>query len=274
MFAALLMDIEKSRDYAIADRTEVQQRIRDSILILNDIFTVELEHNVIFSGGDEIQGLFRTAQSAYLYQRFLRILLFPVLLRSGIGYGDWTVRMHEGGSTEQDGPAYHRARHALHAIEKMPEYKIIYNSESKQDIFVNQMLHGAELLGQHCTAYQKQLILLCEFLYPIDAGQILNSFKISELFNLWNVWQDEKMNNPFDEGKKSSSVDAFAVVSELCITTGQIRGISRELSKILGVSRQSIEKAIKTGYIIELRNETIAILQYVREIAFAHNNGR
>lgn len=39
------------------------------------------------------------------------------------------------------------------------------------------------------------------------------------------------------------------------------RGLSTQFSKLLGVSRQSVEKAIKTGNIYDLRNLTIAILK-------------
>ena len=45
------------------------------------------------------------------------------------------------------------------------------------------------------------------------------------------------------------------------ITKGKKRGLSTEISKLLGVSRQSVEKAIKTGNIYELRNLTIAVLK-------------
>ena len=266
MFAALLMDIKNSREYAVEFRTEVQQMIRENITILNQIFASELERDVIFSGGDEIQGLFRTAQSAYLYQRLLRMLLFPVSLCSGIGYGGWTVRISGGVSTEQDGPAYHRARYALNTISKLQECKVLYNSESKEDIFINQMIHGTELLGLQCTFYQRQLTLFCELLYPIDAGQIMDCSSFPELFKIWNDRQVDKIDNLWEENAHDNCVDAFSAEAELCITAGQIRGISIELSKRLGISRQSVEKAIKAGYIIEMRNETIGILKYFKEL--------
>ena len=50
------------------------------------------------------------------------------------------------------------------------------------------------------------------------------------------------------------------------ITEGKKRGLSTQISKLLGVSRQSIEKAVKTGNIYELRNITIAILKAMESI--------
>jgi len=45
------------------------------------------------------------------------------------------------------------------------------------------------------------------------------------------------------------------------VTEGKKRGLSTQISKLLGISRQSAEKAIKTGNIYDLRNLTIAILK-------------
>ena len=50
------------------------------------------------------------------------------------------------------------------------------------------------------------------------------------------------------------------------ITEGKKRGLSTQISKLLGVSRQSIEKAVKTGNIYELRNLTISILKAMESI--------
>ena len=50
------------------------------------------------------------------------------------------------------------------------------------------------------------------------------------------------------------------------ITEGKKRGLSTQISRLLGVSRQSVEKAIKTGNIYELRNLTIAILKAMDSI--------
>jgi len=50
------------------------------------------------------------------------------------------------------------------------------------------------------------------------------------------------------------------------ITEGKKRGLSTQISKLLGVSRQSTEKAIKTGNIYDLRNLTIATLKAMDSI--------
>ena len=50
------------------------------------------------------------------------------------------------------------------------------------------------------------------------------------------------------------------------MTEGKKRGLSTQISKLLGVSRQSVEKAIKTGNIYELRNLTITVLKAMEGI--------
>lgn len=64
-----MVDLKNSRLYDIQDRNNIQNSILSSINILNKIFKNSIEKEVKFSAGDEIQGLFISPQSAYLYYR-------------------------------------------------------------------------------------------------------------------------------------------------------------------------------------------------------------
>ena len=57
-YVALIMDIEKSRAYVTEDRIELQKYMSYCIDMLNELFIENIEHDVIFSAGDELQGLF------------------------------------------------------------------------------------------------------------------------------------------------------------------------------------------------------------------------
>lgn len=71
---------------------------------------------MISSAGDEFQGLFLDLQSAFLYIRKLQILIYPVRIRCGIGYGEITYDVEEWSSSAFDGEAYYLAREAIISV--------------------------------------------------------------------------------------------------------------------------------------------------------------
>lgn len=60
---------------------------------LNGLFREDIQFEVTFSAGDELQGLFDNVVTALLYFRLFEILIAPVKIRAGVGVGDWTVKM-------------------------------------------------------------------------------------------------------------------------------------------------------------------------------------
>ena len=108
-----MVDLKNSRSYDIQDRNNIQNSILSSINILNKIFKNSIEKEVEFSAGDEIQGLFISPQSAYLYYRLFSMLIFPIQIHTGIGFGTWDIRVENESSTAQDGTVYHNARKAI-----------------------------------------------------------------------------------------------------------------------------------------------------------------
>jgi hypothetical protein len=62
---------------------------------------------------------------------------------------------------------------------------------------------------------------------------------------------------------ESDPIDAENDDSNFYVSSGKIRGMSTKLSEILNISRQSVEKTIKTANIYEVRNLAIAALKYM-----------
>ena len=105
-------------------------------------------------------------------------------------------------------------------------------------------------------------MLLAEILYPIASEDIVDYKNLKEL--LKSIQFEKKENLTLD-------IDYLVISTQLekesfYITEGKKRGLSTQISKLLGVSRQSVEKAIKSGNIYELRNITIAILKAIDNI--------
>ena len=252
-----MVDLKNSRLYDIQDRNNIQNSILSSINILNKIFKNSIEKEVEFSAGDEIQGLFISPQSAYLYYRLFSMLIFPIQTHTGIGFGTWDIRIDNASSTAQDGTVYHYARKAIDEAKKSLEYSVLFYSKSKNDIIVNSLINASTLLSSKQSEYQNKLMLLTEILYPIASGDMIEYEKLKELLKFIQFEKKENLILDIDYPIISTQSEK----ESFYITKGKKRGLSTQISKLLGVSRQSIEKAVKTGNIYELRNLTIAVLK-------------
>ena len=243
-----MIDLKNSRSYSIQDRNNIQNSILNSINILNKIFKNSIEKEVEFSAGDEIQGLFVSPQSAYLYYRLFSTIIFPIEIHSGIGFGTWDIKVDGASSTAQDGTVYHYARKAIDEAKKSLEYSVLFYSKNKNDIIVNSLINSNNLLA--------------EILYPIISGDMIEYKELKELLKFIQFERKENLIIDIDYPVISTQIEK----ESFYITEGKKRGLSTQISKLLGVSRQSVEKAIKTGNIYELRNLTITVLKAMEGI--------
>ena len=244
-YSVLMIDLKNSRSYDIQDRKNIQNFIIDRVEILNRIFKNSIEKKVEFSAGDEIQGLFISPKSAYLYSRLFSMLTFPVQTHSGIGYGTWDIVVENGGTTAQDGIVYHNARKAIDEAKNSLEYSVLFYSKNKNDIIINSLINGATLLSSKQSEYQNKLMLLAEILYPIVSSDMIEYEKLKEILKFVQFEKKENLIIDIDYPVISTQLEK----EKFYITEGKKRGLSTQISKILGVSRQSIEKAIKSGNI-------------------------
>lgn len=276
-YTALIIDLMKSRSYSIEDRNSIQNYIITIIQNLNEVFSNTLVREVEFSAGDEVQGLFNSPESSYLYFRMFNMLISPVEIRAGIGVGEWNVKIENASSTAQDGPVYHNARYAIENVKDAPGYSVLLYSGNVFDLFLNAVINTSFALTNNQSEYQNELMLLSELLYPIDFHQVIDYDKIGMIFKL--ITSKNKLNYsyykksksvkkyPFDEieykNLKPFPINAVHDDSTFYVTSGKKRGMSTKLSEILNISRQSIEKTLKMAYIYEARNSTIAALKFM-----------
>ncbi|MDO5558621.1 MAG: SatD family protein [Oscillospiraceae bacterium] len=278
-YSALIIDIKRSRSYTVEDRNSIQNFIITAIKNLNEVFSDSLAREVIFSAGDEIQGLFNTPESAYLYFRLFYMLVLPVRIRAGIGIGEWNVKVDNAGTTAQDGPAYHNARSAIENAEKTIGYSVLLYSGKGSDIFVNELINTPFALTGNHSEYQNELMLLSELIYPLDYRHTIDISKI----NLISDLVEQKNRLAYYKYKKNKSVttypfDRIEFLSSESVRTdcaghnsgfyaagGKIRGMTTRLSGIMNISRQSIEKTFRTGNIYEARNSAIVALKFMNK---------
>lgn len=279
-YTALMMDIRNSRAYPVEDRNDIQFYITKVIHNLNILFQDEIACAVDFSAGDEIQGLFNSPEASYMYLRLFNMFIFPVETKAGMGTGAWTIRTSEAGTTAQDGPAYHNARRAIDEAKNSFEYSTLIFSGNTMDPIVNSAINMYSVLAGRLNEYQNELMLFAELLFPISIRGIVKpgmTGLLSDLIFYRNeipYYRRQQVKNsnsahsyPFEEidgfrdWERCIPIDAGYDSNGFFITAGKTRGLSTRISSILGKTRQSIDKSLKSACIYEMRNATITALR-------------
>lgn len=274
LYSSLIIDIVKSKSYSIENRNQIQQLLSNTIDVLNQLFCDQMIRPVDFSAGDEIQGLFASPGSAYMYYRLVSLILHPVKIRAGIGTGSWDIQLADKGTTGQDGTVYHYARHAIKNTDAGEGYPVLMFTNTYSDRIINAVIGSASAIAATQSTYQNHLMLLLEFMFPVmaDLEQYLPHSLPSFVADL--LRRKSEFNHIFERIDKELPLDRANYLlnytshfndahkeDTFFITSGRQRGASIILADILGISRQSIDKTIKASNIFTARNMAIAAIQ-------------
>lgn len=283
-YAALIMDLRNSRSYSDSDRYLIQNHMIQAINFLNKAFYKNILRAVDFSAGDEIQGLFSTAESAYLFYRLFSIYLYPIKIRAGIGVGTWNLQISNRGTTSQDGQAYHYARHAINSTDDTEGYPALLYSNTQKDVVLNTMIGGASTISENLSVNQNQLFLATEILFPVylDSEIEWPLDLIEELLTEKSRFDHKVFQSnrdlPFDhidltldklEPERTHPKENFykqLKQGAFFITSGKQRGIQSELANILAIKRQTVARSLDSGNIYIARNMALAALYDMKNI--------
>ncbi len=279
-YASLIMDIEKSRRYSVEDRTELQKFISYSVDRLNELFKENIEYDVTFSAGDELQGLFNDVTAAVMYFRLFEMLVKPVKLRAGIGVGEWTIRIENGLSTQQDGPAYHRARYAIDEVRKKSFQNIRIISDW-DDVMANHLVNASGVLKDQQIYMQNATSVILELLCPfvkedmnIDRYNIVR--ELLEIKFEYKIGQTFRVSPRRDVAEKSVSLqfplnsfwEPIYINGDIVEAEEQImiKNVSSVISEILGCSRQNVDSILRRGNANKIRELDYMALQYIERV--------
>jgi len=228
----------------------------------------------MFSAGDEMQGLFYSAQEAYRYFAFFSRLAYPVQLRCGIGLGELDVYSADWMTTELDGPAYHRAREAIARCHEGQEQSIIFNSASPGDRFVNGFLGSYLLLIQALKPKTTILYIYAEFLDSHLVHQWKDLVTLMASFEAHLIQQQRICKHTIPSYKPIFSLS----LEELCFeepdsTEGDMlirqswkRGLNGRIAQALGIRRQYVDAVVRTNNFAQLRNFEALIVEKLQEV--------
>lgn len=271
-YVTLIIDIEKSKTYKIRDRNYIQRYMMLCVEQLNILFRDDIEFEVTFSAGDELQGMFLNVTSAVLYFRLLEIIMKPVQIRAGIGVGEWTVKIQEGMSTQQDGPAYHRARQAIEEAHKMQLHNVRIYSD-RDDILANHLINASNSLKKLQISKQNIVLVILELLYPFITPQMSIDNNIIKILILEKLNYNKMRANRTEMRETSYNISKIPKATPIIIDGINIEAeeaivkkyTSTVISEILGSTRQNADSIIKRGNSNKIRSLDFMALQYVEK---------
>lgn len=292
-YTALIVDIKNSKKYEGSIREELQRHIYGSLEYLNSLFVQGIEKPVVFSGGDEVQGLFRDSVTAFLYYRFLNMLLNPITIRGGIGVGDWRVKLEKAESTAQDGPVYHCAREAISQAKSSRYYDLFFSSRRSSDESVTVLMDYPLGVGKMRTTKQNEFALIVEMLLPLvrtgnpnrESQGTIQGNQVDMLESLCRFRRAtyQKNNKPslyekVVEGGAAErfrwSFDAAAALDEwvssdrgLVSKQVEIAHVPTEtLVELLGMTKQGVNRQIVESRVVQERNSVAFVFWFMKEM--------
>ena len=278
-YAALIFDIVESRHYQ--DRYDIQKILMNAISYLNYLYRADIKKEVVSSAGDEFQGLFFGLQTAFLYVRKLQLLIYPVKIRCGIGFGEIKYDVEDWLSSAFDGEAYYLARDAINGISKRKKSNaILFNTRSNYDKYLNMLcLSCFEMKGRQ-SQVARWLELLADIILPIKQVDedvtfynfILDIRQKIIMSERWNkVYGSPREIQPFNTNfqflseMKSESVLINDVGDKLFVEEFWKHGMSTVIAQAMDTSRQNVDRYVSLGRIKESRTMDKAIYELLGE---------
>lgn len=277
-YAAVMFDVVDSRRYL--ERYDIQNILMSSVEYLNNIYSYAIKKPVVSSAGDEFQGLFLDLPSAFLYIRKLQLLIYPIKVRCGIGYGQIKYDKDEWMSSAFDGEAYYLAREAINSINKKKSNAICFNTMSKFDRYLNIFCLSSMEIKSKQSQIARLIELITDIISPIHPSSEHISFYDFILDNRIRVIQQEQWNrvsgrfrdeellnidlNYIFESRnhiEENDVDEFAFSME----EFWVRGMSSIVAQAMNTSRQNIDRYVSLGKIKESRTMDKAIYEMLGE---------
>lgn len=277
-YAAVMFDVVDSRRYL--DRYDVQKVLMESVSYLNYIYRDSIKKEVVSSAGDEFQGLFLDVRTAFLYIRKLQLLIYPIKIRCGIGYGKIKYDIADWLSSAYDGEAYYLAREAIEAITKKKSNAICFNTMSKNDRYLNMFCASNIEIKSKQSQIARLIELVADIISPICAIEEDPGFYAFILSNRIQMIHQERWNKVISRHRDEDLLNInlgllFEVRSKheekeyseqsFFMEEYWLRGMSTTIAQIMNTSRQNIDRYVSLGRIKESRTMDRAIYEMLGE---------
>lgn len=114
IYYAVIGDLIGSRE--LEKRMDFQDKLNNLLIELNATYAYAIAAGFTITLGDEFQGLLTKPEPLLAIMDKIRMSIYPVKLRFGIGIGTMSTKIEASAAIGADGPAYHAAREGIMAI--------------------------------------------------------------------------------------------------------------------------------------------------------------
>lgn len=277
-YAAVIFDIIESRKYN--HRYDVQNILMESISYLNNLYGYAIKKKVVSSAGDEFQGLFKDLQSAFLYIRKLQLLIYPIKIRCGIGYGEIKYDVEEWISSAISGEAYYLCRDAINSISKNKNNSICFYTQSKYDKYLNEFCKSNFEIKKRQSQMARFIELIADIILPLEPVNEYQNFYYFILRKRSNLIEQESWikvtGNSREEDELYINFTELFIIRDFLKTKSYNKdtffleefwthGMSTYISRVINTSRQNVDRYVSLGRIKESRTIDKAIYELLGE---------
>lgn len=126
VYCVIIGDIVNSRE--ILNRNEVQIKFKTILHNINSNYSDYIVSNFSITLGDEFQGVLNRISCFYDIVETIKIEMYPIKFRFGVGVGDINTDIERLSPFGADGPAYYKSRDLLNHMKEQKNKKMASKS--------------------------------------------------------------------------------------------------------------------------------------------------
>lgn len=189
MYFAIIGDIINSKsintDNKLQVRNEVQINLSKILDEINKKYSDDIAANFLITLGDEFQGLLNHPKYIFEIIETIKLNIYPIKLRFGIGIGTMYTEINRDMAIGADGPAYYNAREMVEQIKVLEKGKMngSVNIMIKEETglhpheinLMNSNLQLCSSIENNWTLKQRELIkkIMLEKKSQVEAAEVL-----------------------------------------------------------------------------------------------------
>jgi len=136
-YVAVTADLVKST--RLPNRAAVQEKVKEALRNINSKFNKEIVVKFSFSGGDEFQGLMRSAKAAFNIVKEFQKQLYPIKAYFGVGLGTLSTGLAKT-TVEMDGECFRLSRQAIEQAKKDKQEIVFRTGDQEKDDALNTVM--------------------------------------------------------------------------------------------------------------------------------------
>ena len=183
-YIVIIGDIMNSKE--IMNRKNVQDKLSRVLENVNQAYSDSIMSKFAITLGDEFQGLLHTGEKTIEIIEYIKMEMYPVKIRFGIGIGSIETDINSEISLGADGSGYYRARNCIEKLKKIEKKKETASSDiliecddenEMQELSLNSIFKLMYSIEKRWTEKQRAVVNTCLF-------QHSNQTEISKIFHV------------------------------------------------------------------------------------------